>query len=257
MPRFEADFATWLTSSPTVSSGVTQWLWNDFWLRDYLENPVEELDFDITAELVGDLVGDGERTGNEPDDPPEDDDDPTEPEVEDDPEPEEDPVDDGRDDPVEDPEDDPEDEPEDEPEDDPEDDPQDDPEDEPEDDDEDTGGGDDPDPSDPDDTAEDGGTSGYVTVPSGPFPGFFDPLGHFLSLFSDRFGGLDVAGLMTSGAGQTTAPAPDDAFEDEFVFLPTDPDPVTPSLDDLALSDLLPEDSDGMAPQLPVDDWFF
>lgn len=242
MPRFEADFATWLTSSPTFSSGFTQWLWNDFWLQEYLDRAVEELDFEITAEIDGD----GERPGNEPVEPPEDDDDPTEPEVEDDPEPEDDPMDDGRDDPIDDPQDDP-----------VVDDPEDDPDDEPEDDEEDTGGGDDPDPSDPEDTGEGIGTSGYVTVPSGPFSGFFDPLGHFLSLFSDRFGGLDVMELMTSGAGQAAAQDPGASIEDEFVFLPSDPEPVTPSLDDLALSDLLPEETDGMAPHLPVDDWFF
>ncbi|MDA7429750.1 hypothetical protein PGB28_14880 [Primorskyibacter aestuariivivens] len=240
MPRLEADFTTWLSSSPTFSSGFTQWLWNDFWLQEYLDRAVEELEFEITAES-GD---EGERPGTEPEDPPEDGDNPAEPEVEDDPEPEDDAVDDGRDDLIEDPEDDP---------------VEDDPEEEPEDEEEDTGGGDDPDPapSDTEDTEEDVGTSGYVSVPCGSFPGFFDPIGHFLSLFNDRFGGVDVIGMMTSDACQAAAPDIATQFEDEFVFIPSDPEPVTPNLDDLALSDLLPEEFDGMAPHLPVDDWFF
>lgn len=239
MSRSDTDFSTWMSNTPAFSAGGAQWLWNDFWLLDYLDPPAAGTDREGIGETVeSDPAEDGDTADTVT--LPENGDDPIAPAVVDDPAPEEDPLDGGRDEDTG-------------------------PGDAPDtgEDEEDDGPGDDPlsdpapDPApetEPDETLA---TSGHVGLASGPLAALLDPFGHFVSLMSDRFGGLDMPGAMSAASHADRGPLDTPAPPDEFIFIPSDPEPVTPSLDDLALSDLLPDEPDAAPSQLPVDDWFF
>lgn len=286
--RFDAEFATWIMDTPFLSDGFAQWLRNDFWLQgsmaDSAAEPVnifpdvpvtplpEQRDTTDGQETDDDEVTDTVDSGNtETGDSPADD-----------------PGDGPEDAPIDGPDDDP-------PAGDPNDDPADDPLDEevlgtPTDPTDDAGAtGDDgesaPDngdtganpgsgPSTPRESVDGflnllhngfhtpfngapdwAGPAGYTSVPAGDLAGFLDPLSHMLNLYTSDPSAFDFSGLDETSADVGTGPAMEGA--DAFIFAEMPPESPVSSLDDLVLSDILPEPEPEIAPVDLAEGWLF
>lgn len=267
MARIDSDFTTWLLENPAFSSSFTQWLWNEFWLQEYLADAPESGTPDYVSDAEDAETFDVattytiDPTDEETEDSGETDTDDTTTEEDDAPvtedeTPSDDPVSED-DSPT-----DVSDEEEDYSSDDESTDDDDTEEEMTESDDETTEPEDDPeDPLVPVEVADDMGMAHFALVSTGATAGFVDPFGHLLSLFAGRFAGFDFDFGESSDApmpqGMEDGELSGTAMMDEFVFTETAPESPVASLDDLALADMLPEPEAGLLlPDLP-DGWLF